>query len=66
VKDGVSYVLDVNTMPNMHPEKSLLPAILEHDGISLKELLRRKIQLNLEEQLVDESFYDRLLTGIID
>jgi len=66
VKDNVPYVLDVNTMPNMHPEKSLLPAILEHDGISLKQLLQRKIQLNLEEQLVDESFYDRLLTGIIE
>jgi len=53
-------------MPNMHPEKSLLPAILQHEGISLKELLLRKIQIFEEENLIDESFFDRLMTVVID
>ncbi len=66
VKNDIPYVLDVNTMPNMHPEKSLLPAILQHEGISLKELLLRKIQIFEEEILIDERFFDRLMTVVID
>jgi D-alanine-D-alanine ligase len=39
------YVLDLNAMPNLHPTKSLLPLILAHNNISLKELFRRKLKM---------------------
>lgn len=45
--DGHMYILDINTMPNMHPRKSLIPAILEEHGITLKELVSRFIRINL-------------------
>lgn len=44
--EGHMYILDINTMPNMHPTKSLIPAILNEHGITLKELLHRFIRIN--------------------
>lgn len=38
---GVPHVLDVNALPNMHPERSLLPAICRNAGIPLEELMGR-------------------------
>ena len=43
---GHMYILDINTMPNMHPRKSLIPAILQENQIELTELLRRFIAIN--------------------
>ena len=43
---GYMYILDINTMPNMHPRKSLIPAILQENKIELTELLRRFIAIN--------------------
>lgn len=40
-QDGMPHVLDVNALPNMHPERSLLPAICRHAGIPLPELMGR-------------------------
>lgn len=40
------YVLDVNAMPNMHPVKSVLPAMLNQAEISLKEFYQRCISRN--------------------
>jgi D-alanine-D-alanine ligase len=37
------YVLDVNAMPNMEPNKSFLPLIARHHGISYHELIQRLI-----------------------
>ena len=49
--DGIFYVLDVNAMPNMHPEKSMIPAIMKHAGIELKELMSRFIAYNRNQQM---------------
>jgi len=37
------YILDVNAMPNMEPNKSFLPLIARHHGISYNELIQRLI-----------------------
>lgn len=39
------YVLDVNTMPNLHPTKSMLPGLLKTHKISMREFLRRIIRM---------------------
>ncbi|MDX2069913.1 MAG: hypothetical protein SFV55_15900 [Haliscomenobacter sp.] len=38
------YVLDVNAMPNLDPDLSLMPAICKHAGISIEMLIQRIIQ----------------------
>ncbi len=50
---GSMYILDINTMPNMHPRKSLIPAILQEHGTELSELLRRFIALNDQVRLTN-------------
>jgi D-alanine-D-alanine ligase len=37
------YILDVNCMPNMEPNKSFLPLIARHHGISYHDLVQRLI-----------------------
>jgi len=49
--NGHMYILDINTMPNMHPRKSLIPAILQENQIDLSELLRRFIAINDQMRL---------------
>lgn len=39
------FVLDVNTMPNLHPTKSMLPGLLKTHKVTLKELVRRLISM---------------------
>lgn len=51
---GHMYILDINTMPNMHPRKSLIPAILQENQIDLKELLRRFIAINNQMRLAND------------
>lgn len=48
--DGIFYVLDVNAMPNMHPQKSMIPAILEQAGIPLANLMSRFINYNNQQK----------------
>ena len=38
------YALDVNAMPNLDPELSLMPAICNHAGIPIEMLIQRIIQ----------------------
>lgn len=38
---GNFYILDVNSMPNLHPDYSMLPAILGSMGIHLSEFIER-------------------------
>jgi hypothetical protein len=38
--------LDVNAMPNLHPIKSLLPALLQQNGHTLKDLIANWIRIN--------------------
>ena len=51
--NDIIYVLDVNAMPNMHPTKSVFPAMLENEGISLLEFYSRCIKRNMEIREVD-------------
>lgn len=46
---GVVYALDVNALPNMHPTKSLMPAICRHAGIDMPELLDRVVSFCLRQ-----------------
>ena len=41
--DNTPYILDVNTMPNLHPRKSMLPGLLKVHKIGLATLLKRSI-----------------------
>ena len=41
--DGTIYTLDVNAMPNMDPEKSLMPTLCIHHGVGIRELITRLI-----------------------
>ena len=49
---GVLYVLDVNAMPNMDPKRSLLPALCQHHGVGMGDLIRRLIAAQIPEELV--------------
>ncbi len=40
---GDIYILDVNAMPNMDPEKSLMPALCMHHNVEIKDLIQRVI-----------------------
>jgi len=42
--DGTIYVLDVNAMPNMDPERSLMPLLCRHHQISISDLILRMIK----------------------
>jgi D-alanine-D-alanine ligase len=46
VQGNKTYLLDVNAMPNLHPIKSLLPALLQHNGYTLKDLITNWIKIN--------------------
>ena len=43
--DNTPYILDVNTMPNLHPRKSMLPGLLKVHKIGLTTLLKRSITM---------------------
>ena len=45
--DGIAYVLDVNALPNLDPVRSLMPAICQHAGIPIEELIDRTIKNTL-------------------
>lgn len=51
-QDGVIFVLDVNAMPNMHPQKSVLPAICRYHGIGFTDLIQRIVLAKTEENLI--------------
>jgi D-alanine-D-alanine ligase len=44
--DNTPYILDVNTMPNLHPRKSMLPGLLKVHKIGLTMLLKRSITMS--------------------
>lgn len=50
------YVLDINTMPNLDPKRSYLPALLNHHGLQLGDLIERIIKSSLHwyDQKVEE------------
>ena len=43
--NNTPYILDVNTMPNLHPRKSMLPGLLKVHKIGLSSLLKRSIAM---------------------
>jgi hypothetical protein len=64
--DNIPYVLDVNTMPNLHPTQSMFPALLRMHKIGMPNFVQRLIKYhernsNFESsnnQLHSESFMD--------
>jgi D-alanine-D-alanine ligase len=42
--NGTCYLLDVNTMPNMHPRLSMYPAMLQESGIAMSEFMARVLR----------------------
>jgi D-alanine-D-alanine ligase len=50
--DGTIYVLDVNAMPNLDPQKSLMPEICRRNGIPISELIRRVVECSKPSQNV--------------
>lgn len=40
-----AFILDVNTMPNMHPTKSMLPGLLKTHKIGMREFVKRIISM---------------------
>jgi len=45
--DGIIYTLDVNAMPNLDPDRSLMPALCLHHGIDMENLVSRLIKNSL-------------------
>jgi len=43
------YILDVNTMPNLHPVKSLLPSILKYHNIEFNKLIKNLVEMNFKK-----------------
>ena len=57
VSNDEVYILDINTMPNLDTQRSYLPALTNHHGIQMKELIERNIKSALvwyERQLVQQ------------
>ena len=56
--NGTCYLLDVNSMPNMHPQSSLYPAMLQESGITVSEfmtrVLRRFLLLEYGKKVVED------------
>ncbi|NBU48470.1 MAG: hypothetical protein EBS34_13730, partial [Flavobacteriales bacterium] len=60
------YVLDVNTMPNLHPTQSMFPALLKIHKIGISSFIQRLINHHekksigqkLNNQLHSESLMD--------
>jgi D-alanine-D-alanine ligase len=42
-EDGTIYTLDVNAMPNMDPDKSLMPALCLYHNVEITDLINRMI-----------------------
>jgi D-alanine-D-alanine ligase len=53
--DGTIFTLDVNAMPNMDPEKSLMPALCQHHGVEISDLINRMIVNSLHSVEVQNS-----------
>ena len=62
----IPYVLDVNTMPNLHPTQSMFPALLKNHKIGMQIFIERLINyhdkkmkdVKLNNQLHPESLVD--------
>lgn len=47
---GLFHALDVNALPNLHPTKSLMPAICSHAGIEFPDLVSRVVEYTLRSK----------------
>lgn len=45
---GRLYVLDINAMPNFDPNRSLFPALCNHHGVDLTQLIRSVVEKSLQ------------------
>lgn len=48
--DDAFYVLDVNSMPNLHYQYSFTPRICAHNGVNLQDLMQRIIEFSLHHR----------------
>lgn len=46
--DGIIYTLDVNAMPNLDPDRSLMPALCLHHDIDMENLVSRLLKNTLQ------------------
>lgn len=58
--EGDIYVLDVNAMPNLDPVRSLMPALCQHHGIDMKNLISRIIHCTLFHTRKNELYLDAI------
>jgi D-alanine-D-alanine ligase-like ATP-grasp enzyme len=45
---GDIFILDINTLPNLDPDRSLLPKICIHQGVNYSTLLDRVMKMALK------------------
>jgi D-alanine-D-alanine ligase len=67
-EDGTIFVLDVNAMPNMDPERSLMPALCLHHGVEISNLIQRVIfnTLFIKEKSIGYKVQKNQVTGFIN
>jgi D-alanine-D-alanine ligase-like ATP-grasp enzyme len=53
--DNIPYVLDVNTMPNLHPTQSMFPALLRMHKIGMPNFIGRLIKYHESNSNVESS-----------
>ncbi len=59
--NGTPYVLDVNTMPNLHPTQSMFPALLRIHKIGMANFIARLINFH-ERKTINKSSNNQLHT----
>lgn len=54
------FILDINTLPNLDPNRSLLPRICKNQGISLKVLLERIVSMAMKKRSKSDLVFNEL------
>lgn len=62
-EDGTIFILDVNGMPNLDPEKSLMPALCLYHDVHITNLIQRLISNTIDTSKTKKAF--TLLEGPI-
>lgn len=65
--DNIPYVLDVNTMPNLHPTQSMFPALLKMHKIGMPNFIERLIryhQINANRSKSNNQLHSEILLDV--